>query len=129
MKALKAVFLAATIDMQPTQGGGAERPKLHRKVKGEPAGTPLSLLTEVPAPSTLKVMEVHFTPEQEAQLSRIASRSGADTEQLVKDAALRLVEEDRHFRAGVRRGIEEADRGELINHDYVKARIEGLLQP
>jgi len=26
----------------------------------------------------------------------------------VKDAALRLVEEDRHFRAGVRRGIEEA---------------------
>jgi len=28
-------------------------------------------------------MEVHFTPEQEAQLSRIASHAGTDTERLV----------------------------------------------
>jgi predicted transcriptional regulator len=73
-------------------------------------------------------MEVHFTPEQEAQLSRIASHSGTDTERLVKDAALRLVEEDMRFRAGVRRGIEQADRGELVDHNDVKARIERLLQ-
>jgi predicted transcriptional regulator len=74
-------------------------------------------------------MEVHFTPEQEAQLSRIANDRGADAEQLVKDAALRLVEEDMYFRAAVRRGIEQADRGELMNHSDVKARIERLLQP
>jgi predicted transcriptional regulator len=73
-------------------------------------------------------MEVHFTADQEAQLSRIASRSGADAEQLVKDAGLRLVEEDRHFRAGVRRGVEQADRGELMRHDDVKARIEGRIE-
>ncbi len=36
-------------------------------------------------------MEVHFTPEQEAQLTQIATRSGIDTEHLVKDAALRLL--------------------------------------
>jgi predicted transcriptional regulator len=78
--------------------------------------------------TTLKSMEVHFTPEQEAQLSRIASDRGADTEQVVKDAVLRLVEEDVQFRAGVRRGIEQADRGELMTHDDVKARIERLLQ-
>jgi formylglycine-generating enzyme required for sulfatase activity len=30
-------------------------------------------------------MEVHFTPEQEAQLSQIADHSGTDTEQLVKE--------------------------------------------
>jgi hypothetical protein len=35
-------------------------------------------------------MEVHFTPEQEAQLSQIATHAGADAERLVKDAALRL---------------------------------------
>jgi hypothetical protein len=35
-------------------------------------------------------MEVHFTPEQEAQSSQIASHAGKDTERLVKDAALRL---------------------------------------
>jgi predicted transcriptional regulator len=74
-------------------------------------------------------MEVHFTPEQEAQLSRIANHSGTDAEQLVREAALRLVEEDVHFRAGVRRGIEQAERGELVNHNEVKARIERLLQP
>lgn len=74
-------------------------------------------------------MEVHFTPEQESQLSRIAGHSGADAEQLVKDAALRLVEEDMQFRAGIRRGIEQAERGELASHSDVKARIERLLQP
>ena len=74
-------------------------------------------------------MEVHFTPEQEAQLSRIADRNGTDTEHLVKDAALRLLEEETHFRTGVRRGIAQADRGELVNHDDVKLRIERLLQP
>ena len=47
-------------------------------------------------------MEVHFTPEQEAQLSQIASHAGTDTEHLVKDAALRLVEENARFRAAVR---------------------------
>ena len=74
-------------------------------------------------------MEVHFTPEQEAQISQIANYSGTRAEQLVKEAALRMVEEDAAFRAGVRKGIEQADRGELIDHDEVKARIERLLQP
>jgi hypothetical protein len=32
-------------------------------------------------------MEVHFTPEQEAQLFRIAVYEGTDTERLVRDAA------------------------------------------
>ena len=73
-------------------------------------------------------MEVHFTPEQEAQLAQIARNSGTDTEHLVKDAALRLVEEDARFRAAVRRGIAQADRGELLDHNEVVARIERLLQ-
>src|ERR1039458_7187364 len=49
---------------------------------------------------TLKAMEVHFTPEQEAQLAQIATKEGTDAERLVKDAALRLLEEDARFRAG-----------------------------
>jgi hypothetical protein len=36
-------------------------------------------------------MEVHFTPEQEAQLARIATTAGTNTERLVKEAALRLL--------------------------------------
>src|SRR5437879_5217599 len=52
----------------------------------------------------LKAMEVHFTPEQEAQLSEIATKAGTDPERLVKDATLRLLEEDVRFRAAVARG-------------------------
>ncbi len=74
-------------------------------------------------------MQVHFTPEQEAQLSQIANHTGNNPEQLVKDAALRLVAEDAQFRAAVRSGIEQADRGEFIQHEELAARIERLLQP
>ena len=73
-------------------------------------------------------MEVHFTPEQEAQLSQIANHNGTDAEELVKNAALRLVEEDAEFRASVRRGKAQAERGEVIGHEDVKARIGRLLQ-
>ena len=43
-------------------------------------------------------MEVHFTPEQEAQLTQIATNAGTDAERLVKDAALRLLKGDAGFR-------------------------------
>jgi hypothetical protein len=55
-------------------------------------------------------MEVRFTSEQEAQLSQITSHAGTDTERVVKDAALRLLERDARFRAAVREGIAQADR-------------------
>jgi hypothetical protein len=38
-------------------------------------------------------IEVQFTPEQEAQLAQLATKAGTDAEHLVKDAALRLLEE------------------------------------
>ena len=40
----------------------------------------------------LTIMEVEFTPEQEAQLARIATNAGTDPQRLVKDAALRLLQ-------------------------------------
>jgi predicted transcriptional regulator len=76
----------------------------------------------------LKAMEVQFTPEQEAQLSQIATREGIDAERLVKDAALRLLEEDARFRAAVRTGIEQADRGEFIEEAEMDARLEQMLR-
>jgi predicted transcriptional regulator len=74
-------------------------------------------------------MEVTFTPEQEAQISQIAIYSGTPVEQLVKQAALRLVAEDAQIRAGIERGIAQADRGELVDHDEVVARFERLIVP
>jgi predicted transcriptional regulator len=77
---------------------------------------------------TLKAMEVHFTPEQEAQLAQIATKEGTDAERLVKDAAVRLLEEDARFRAAVREGIAQADRGEFIEEEEMDARLEQMLR-
>jgi predicted transcriptional regulator len=67
-------------------------------------------------------MEVHFTPEQETQLSQIATHAGTDAERLVKDAALRLLQEEARFRAAVREGIAQADRGEFIEEEEMDGR-------
>jgi len=73
-------------------------------------------------------MEVPFTAEQEAQLAQMATKSGIDAPHLVKDAALRLLEEDARFRAAVREGIAQADRGEFIEEEEMDARFEQMLR-
>jgi predicted transcriptional regulator len=73
-------------------------------------------------------MELHFTPEQEAQLAQIASREGTDAERLVKEAALSLLQEDARFRAAIREGIAQADRGEFIEQEEMDARLEQMLR-
>jgi predicted transcriptional regulator len=73
-------------------------------------------------------MEVPFTAEQEAQLMRMATKSGIDAPHLVKDAALRLLEEDTRFRAAVREGIAQAERGEFIEEEEMDARFEQMLR-
>jgi len=66
---------------------------------------------------------------QEAQLAQIAITAGTDAEQLVKDAALRLLEQDAHFCAAVREGIAQADRGEFIEEEEMDARVKRMFQP
>jgi predicted transcriptional regulator len=46
----------------------------------------------------------------------------------VKDAVLRLLEEDARFREGVERGIAAAGRGEFVGHKEVWAEVEKILQ-
>ena len=48
-------------------------------------------------------MEVRFTPEQEALLAQIATNAGTDAEHLVKNAALRLLEDNGDIAAAVPR--------------------------
>jgi predicted transcriptional regulator len=73
-------------------------------------------------------MEIQITPEQEAQLAQIAAHLQKDPHQLVMDAALRLIDEDDQFRSGVRKGMEEADRGDLIDEAEMDARVERMLR-
>jgi predicted transcriptional regulator len=53
-------------------------------------------------------MDVHFN-----------SVAGVDAE--------RLLEEDARFRAAVREGVAQADRGEFIEEDEMDARLEQML--
>ena len=76
-----------------------------------------------------QTMQVRFTPEEEARLLKIATQEGVDPEELVKDAALRLVEDDALFRAGVRKGVEQADLGEFIEEKEMDERVKRMLQP
>ena len=73
-------------------------------------------------------MEVHFTPEEEARLAEIATTAGTDAERLVKDAALRLLQEDARFRGAVREGVAQADRGEFIEEEEMDIRLEQMLR-
>jgi predicted transcriptional regulator len=71
-------------------------------------------------------MEVHFSPDVETRLQQLASANGKDAEQLVKDTVARMLENQSRFIAGVQRGIEQADRGELIEHNEVLDRVDRL---
>ncbi len=72
-------------------------------------------------------MEVHFTPEQEAQITQAARANGTEAEELVKNAALRFVD-DANFRAAVLEAKAYADRGEFIQEGEMDARFEEMLR-
>ena len=71
-------------------------------------------------------MEVHFSPDVETQLEQLAVANGKNAEQLVKDTVALMLENQARFIAGVQRGIEQADRGEIVEHKDVLNRIERL---
>jgi hypothetical protein len=73
-------------------------------------------------------MELYLTQGQEAQLTQLARREGkADAGELLKEAALRLLDEDARFRAAVLEGKAYADRGEFIEEEEMDARFEEML--
>ncbi len=72
-------------------------------------------------------MEVRFPPEVEAQLQQLAAVNGKDPEQLVKDTVDRMLQNHACFITGVQKGIEQADRGEFVEHQEVLNRINRLL--
>jgi predicted transcriptional regulator len=72
-------------------------------------------------------MEVQFTSEQEVRLGQIASVEGIAPTRLVQEAALLLIEDDERFRAGVRKGIEQADQGMFIEEAEMDARIARMI--
>lgn len=73
-------------------------------------------------------MDVHFTPEQEAQLTEIATKAGTDPEHLVKDVLVRYLNDEARFLAAVEKGIAAAERGEFIEEEEMDARIDCMFK-
>jgi hypothetical protein len=95
-------------------------------------------------------VEVHFTPDLQAKLSRVPTEQGRDVPRilqickigspallfrqlsepprdaatLVQEAVERLVDYDDRFLREVEKGLAAADRGEFIEHDGVRKLID-----
>ena len=73
-------------------------------------------------------MEVKLTPELEAKLDSIAAQQGRDAQSLVKEAVERLVGYDEWFVREVEKGLEQIERGEVLEHEEVGLRIKGMFR-
>lgn len=74
-------------------------------------------------------MEVHFTPEQQAQLAQIAATAGTVPEQLVTNVVTRYTDGEARFLASVEKGIAAAEHGEFIEEEEMDARLEAMFKP
>jgi predicted transcriptional regulator len=72
-------------------------------------------------------MEVRLDPEVQSKLSRIAADRGSDAELLAREAIERFVDYDEWFIREVEKGLASADRGDLLTHENVGARLEKLI--
>ena len=77
---------------------------------------------------TLKAMEVHFTSEQQAQLTLIATKAGTFPERLVTSVVARFLDEETRFLAAVEKGIKAAERGEFIEEEEMDAHLESMFK-
>lgn len=73
-------------------------------------------------------MEIHFPPEKEARLQRVAARMGRNPSEVVEEALDRMFDYDERFLAAVEEGRASARRGDLLEHDAVVQRVEQMLR-
>ena len=73
-------------------------------------------------------MELRLNPEQQARLHNLASRTGRNPEQMLKQALDHMLDYDERFLVAVEEGREFVRRGELLEHDQVVERIENILR-
>jgi predicted transcriptional regulator len=99
----------------------------HCRRKGRNSGTGKDILDSGRGDAYSVAMEVRFTSETEARLEQAANRSGKKPADLVEEAVLRMLEYQSRFIEAVEQGQASARRGDLIEHDEVVRRIEGIL--
>ncbi len=69
-------------------------------------------------------MKLNVPPHLETKLARAADRRGMAAEALVLEAIERAVEYDDWFLREVEKGLAQIDRGEVLTHEEVGARLQ-----
>jgi predicted transcriptional regulator len=74
-------------------------------------------------------MEVHFTPELQAKLDRVAADIQRGADEYVQQLVEHYLDHDVWFRQKVAGGIAQLDRGEFLTHEEVGERLKKMSQP
>ena len=72
-------------------------------------------------------MEVHLPQEIETKLARLAHQRGVDAQALARTVIESFVDYDDWFLREVEKGLAQIDRGEVLTHEAVGARLEKRL--
>lgn len=78
--------------------------------------------------SYARSMELQFSAEQEAELTRMAHQSGKSADELAREVVARYLAEEARFRAGVQAGLDAAERGDFVPTSEVWATVERALK-
>ena len=73
-------------------------------------------------------MELNLKPELEARIARLARDTGRDAGDVVEQLLESFLDYDDWFRREVQKGIDQADRGELIDHQDLVVLVERQLR-
>jgi predicted transcriptional regulator len=78
--------------------------------------------------ATHRTVSFRIAPEKVDELDEFAKAMDRDRSYLLNEAIDGYLNYQRQFRAAVRKGIEEADQGKLIDHEVVMKRMESLIR-
>ena len=74
-------------------------------------------------------MEVHFTPDQQAQIARSAAQQGQNPDEWVRQVVAQYFDEESRFVDAVGRGEDALQRGAYLTHEQVRQRLQRFLHP
>jgi predicted transcriptional regulator len=73
-------------------------------------------------------MEIQLNPDQEARLAELAVRNGRKTDDLIREAVDRFLDDEARFAEAVRLGLAAAENGDFVPSDEVWAGVERALK-
>jgi predicted transcriptional regulator len=74
-------------------------------------------------------MEVHFRPELQARLDRVAAENRRDADEYVQQLVENYLDHDAWFRQKVNASLDQLNRGDYLTHEEVGERLEKIFQP